>query len=104
HLLSRGAYLSVEIEVAGVRYGPSTIVKRSYDPEWDYEFPRKVRWKLGDPVRVIVTDNYYWRRRVGDGTFDDPLALSKLAGEVQTGYGTLTFPSDFALPRLRKAE
>src|SRR5262249_17503343 len=27
HLLSRGASLSVEIEVGGARYGPSTIVK-----------------------------------------------------------------------------
>jgi hypothetical protein len=104
HLVSRGANLSVEIEVAGVRYGPSTIAKRSYEPEWDYEFPRKVRWKLGDPVRVIVTDNYYWRRRVADVTFDDALALGKLTGEVEVTYGTLTFASDFGLPRLPKVE
>jgi hypothetical protein len=104
HLVSRGAYLSVEIEVAGVRYGPSTIVKRSYEPEWDYEFPRKVRWKLGDPVRVIVTDNYYWKRRVADVTFEDSLALGKLTGEVEVTYGSLTFSSDFALPKLPKVE
>jgi len=41
--VSRGAYLSVEIEVNGVRHGPSTIVRRSYEPEWDYEFARPVR-------------------------------------------------------------
>jgi hypothetical protein len=104
HLISRGAYLSVEIEVAGVRYGPSTIVKRSYQPEWDYEFPRKVRWKRGDPVRIIVTDNYFWKRRMGDVTFDDPLALGKLGADVEVPYGTLTFVSDFRIPRLPKVE
>lgn len=103
HLVSRGAYLSVEIEVAGVRYGPSTIVKRSYEPEWEYEFPRKVRWKSGDPVRIIVTDNYYWNRKVADVTFDDdPVALRKLTGEVEVRHGTLTFSSDFTLPVLPK--
>jgi hypothetical protein len=105
HLVSRGAYLSVEIEVAGVRYGPSTIVRRSYEPEWDYEFPRKVRWKAGDSVRILVTDNYYWRRRVADVSFDDdPLALRKLTGEVEVTYGSLTFSSDFAVPVLPKVE
>ncbi|MFO0927554.1 MAG: hypothetical protein U0736_11015 [Gemmataceae bacterium] len=105
YLLSRGAYLSVEIEVAGVRYGPSTIIPRSYEPEWKYEFPRRCGWKLGDPVRVIVTDHYYWKRRVGDLTFDDdPLAMRHLSGEVELRLGTVTFSSDFTLPRLPAAE
>jgi hypothetical protein len=104
HMVSRGASLSVEIEVGGVRYGPSTIVTRSYEPEWDYEFPRKVKWKTGDEVRIIVTDNYFWKRRVGDTTFDDPFALQKLAGEVEVTHGSLTFASDFIMPSLPKAE
>ena len=92
------------IEVGGVRYGPSTIVKRSYEPEWDYEFPRKVRWQLGDTVRIVVTDNYFWKRKVADVSFEDALALSKLTGEVEVTYGSLTFTSDFALPKLPKVE
>ena len=103
--MSRGTSLSVEIEVAGVRYGPSTIVTRSYEPEWDYEFPRKVKWKAGDPVRIIVTDNYFWRRRVSDTSVeDDSFAMRKLAGEVEVTHGSLTFASDFTMPNLPKAE
>ena len=97
HLISRGAYLSVQIEVGGMRYGPSTIVTRSYDPEWDFEFPRKVKWKNGDAVRIIVTDNYYWKRKVSDTTIDDALAMRTLSGEVEVTYGTLTFASDFSI-------
>ena len=104
HLVSRGAYLSVEIEVDGVRHGPSTIVKRSYSPEWDYEFPRRVRWKLGDSVRVIVTDNYFWKRKVADVTFDDDLAIRKLMGEVEVTHGSVTFSCDFTMPSLPKVE
>ena len=70
------------IEVNGVRHGPSTIVSRSYDPEWNYAFPRPVRWKMGESVRVIVVDNYYWKRTVSDETFEGPLAMQKLSGEV----------------------
>jgi hypothetical protein len=104
HLVSRGTSLSVSIEVGGVLYGPSTIVKRSYNPEWEYEFPRRVRWKLGDSVRVIVTDHYFWRRKVADVTFDDELAILKLTGEVEVTYGTLTFTSDFTMPAVPKLE
>jgi hypothetical protein len=104
HLVSRGASLSVEIEVGGVRYGPSSIVKRSYSPEWDYEFPRRVRWKLGDSVRVIVTDNYFWKRKVADETFDDDLAILKLNGEVEVSYGSVTFSSDFTMPTVPRVE
>src|SRR5262249_14920416 len=53
---SRGPKLSVELEVNGIRYGPSTIVRNRYDPEWNYEFPRKIRWKLGEPVRIRVME------------------------------------------------
>ena len=61
---SLGPDLSVELEVAGIRYGPSIITVNQYDPQWNYEFPRRIRWKLGDPVRIIVTDHDYWRRNV----------------------------------------
>jgi hypothetical protein len=102
--LSRGARLSVEIEVGGVRYGPSTIVHRSYEPEWDYEFNRKVRWKAGDAVRIIVTDNYFWKRKVADETFDGVLAMRNLSGEVEVRHGSLTFASDFTMPTLPRAD
>src|SRR5262249_32257908 len=51
----RGMDLSVELEVNGVRYGPSSIVDRRFDPQWDFEFPLPIRWKLGDTVRIRVT-------------------------------------------------
>src|SRR5262249_48397010 len=103
---SRGLDLSVELEVAGVRYGPSHSVPRRYDPHWDYEFPRPIRWKLGDPVRIRVTD-HTWADRVvveiasADG---DPLALKLLTGEAWSGKNRLTFESDFALPTLPQIE
>ncbi|HEY7423236.1 MAG TPA: hypothetical protein VH682_03245 [Gemmataceae bacterium] len=106
HFFSRGPSLSVEIEVNGVRYGPSNIVARSYQPEWNYEFPRRVRWKLGDSVRILVTDKYYWDRRVADISSDgnDPLAMRMLSGEVNSGKNSLTFGSDFAMPAMPKIE
>jgi hypothetical protein len=103
---SRGPDLSVELEVAGVRYGPSNITVNRYDPEWNYEFNRPVRWKLGDKVIIRVTD-HDWRDRVvveiasDDG---DPLAMRLLAGEANSGPNRLTFESDFALPVLPKIE
>jgi hypothetical protein len=105
-LLSRGPALSVEIEVNGVRYGPSNIVPRSYQPEWNYEFPRRIRWKLGDSVRILVTDNYYWERRLLDISSEenDPLAMLLLSGEVNVGRNSLTFASDFAMPAMPAIE
>ena len=105
-LLSRGPDLSVEIEVNGARYGPSNIVKNRYDPAWDYEFPRRVRWKLGDPVRIRVYDHDYYKRLVLDVVSDanDPAALWMLSGEVLAGNNSLTFESDFRLPELPPAE
>jgi hypothetical protein len=103
---SRGPDLSVEIEVAGVRYGPSNIVKNRYDPQWDYEFPRRVRWKFGDPVRIRVYDHDYYKRLVLDLVSDekDPVALWLLGAEWSAGNNTLTFESDFRLPVLPPAE
>jgi hypothetical protein len=106
HFFSRGPSLSVEIEVNGVRYGPSNIVARNYQPEWNYEFPRRVRWKLGDSVRIVVTDNYYWDRRVVEisSNENDPLAMRLLSGEANSGKNRLTFASDFTIPVLPKIE
>jgi hypothetical protein len=103
---SRGPDLSVQLEVAGVRYGPSPIVRNRYDPEWEYEFPRRVRWKLGDPVRIRVTDHDWWDRVVVDvsSADGDALAMRLLAGEAWSGGNRLTFASDFALPTLPPIE
>lgn len=100
HFFSRGPSLSVEIEVNGIRYGPSNIVLRNYQPEWNYEFPRRIRWKLGDSVRIVVTDNYYWKRRVLDlvSEENDPVAMRLLSCEVCAGKNSLTFASDFTMP------
>lgn len=103
---SRGPDLSVEIEVNGVRYGPSNIVKNRYDPEWDYEFPRRVRWKFGDPVRIRVHDHDYYKRLVLDVVSDenDPVSLWLLGETWWVGNNTLTFESDFRVPALPPAE
>ncbi len=97
---SRGPSLSVEIEVNGVRYGPSNFVPRTYQPQWDYEFPRRIRWKLGDSIRILVSDNYYWERRLLDISSDekDPLAIRLLSGEVNVDRNSLMFASDFTMP------
>jgi hypothetical protein len=106
HPLSRGPSLAVEVEVNGVRHGPSNIVARSYDPEWNYDFPRPVRWKVGDRVRIIITDHYYWDRTVCVMESDpgDPFALGLLSGEVTSGKHRLVFASDFHMPMLPKIE
>lgn len=103
---SRGPDLSVELEVAGIRYGPSTITVNKYDPEWNFEYPRPIRWKLGDAVRIRVIDHDWKDRVVVDIASDDndPLALRLLAGEVYSGNNTITFESEFALPVLPAIE
>ena len=103
---SRGPDVSVELEVAGVRHGPSNIVVNSYTPQWDYEFPRRVRWQAGEPIRVRVTDHDYWDRVIIDvvSSDGDPLALALLNGEIAVGKSSLTFTTDFAMPVLPTIE
>jgi hypothetical protein len=103
---SRGPKLSVELEVNGIRYGPSTISYNRYDPEWDFEFPRRVRWKLGDSVVIRVTDHNWSNKVVMEvaSEADDPLALRMLNGDVNSGAYRLTFKSEFAMPVLPKIE
>jgi hypothetical protein len=103
--LSRGPDLSVEIEVNAIRYGPSPVIANRYDPEWNYEFPRKIRWKLGDSVRIRVYDHDYWKHLVVYFCFDgDPLGIRQLSDVVDTGKNALTFESDFQMPKLPRVE
>src|SRR5262249_42848378 len=46
--------LGVVIEVAGVAYGPSPVIRDSHRPVWDYTFAQPITWKLGDPVTVRI--------------------------------------------------
>jgi hypothetical protein len=102
---SLGLSLSVELEVGEERHGPSRIA-RGYNPVWNHEFARKVRWKVGDPIHLFVYDHALTgRRKVGDRRFDsDPLALRKLNGEVELTLGRLVFRTDFELPQLPAPE
>lgn len=107
HFFSKGPKLSVDLEVNGIRYGPSPIVLNRYDPDWNYEFPRPVRWKLGDTVHIRVTE-HSWKSGVvvemacADG---DPFAMKMLAGDVWSGTNRLTFVCpDFRMPVLPSVE
>jgi hypothetical protein len=97
--------LGVVIEVAGAVYGPSTIIRDSHRPVWDYAFPQPITWKLGDPVTVRIID-YDWSASevyVLHSKQGDPLAMRLLAGTItptKGGKTTLVFSSDFALPVL----
>lgn len=103
---SRGPDISVEIEVNGIRYGPSTIVANKYQPQWDYEFPRPVRWKLGDSVRILATDHDWKDRVIFDVASDenDPYALRLLNGGIYHGENTIWLECNFAVPELPAVE
>ncbi len=104
--LSRGHNPSVEIEVAGVVYGPSTIAQRTSEPEWDYDFPTPIKWKLGDRVVIRIIDNYYWKRRIGEiaSEENDPVGMRLLTGTAASGKTSLVFESDFTMPKLPPVE
>jgi len=97
--------LGVVIEVAGAVYGPSTIIRDSHRPVWDYTFPQPITWKLGDPVNVRIID-YDWSASevyVLHSRQGDPLAMRLLAGTItptKGGKTTLVFASDFTMPAL----
>lgn len=99
---TKGPDLAVTIEVNGVRYGPSTIVANSYQPNWEYEIPRPVRWKMGDRVRLIVLDYDYWDVDVLDWTSpqNEPLSMKYLSGKVHVDGHSLYFTSDFWIPKM----
>jgi len=102
--VSRGLKLSVELEVAGVRYGPSTIVKNTSEPEWNYEYPRKVRWKHGDSVKIRIRDHTWKDRVVVEIDGNDALAMRLLSGDASSGANRVSFESDFTMPTLPKIE
>ncbi len=105
YLSGAGPDLGVVIEVAGTVYGPSSVIKDSYRPIWDYTFPRPITWKLGDPVMIRLID-YDWSATevyTLSSRHGDPLAIRLLAGTVKPSRGgktTLVFASDFAMPTL----
>jgi len=107
--LGGGPDLGVTLDVGGVTYGPSPVVRNTHRPVWDHTFARPVRWKLGDPVTITVLD-YDWSDSVVK-TFTsrkgDPLAMRNLSGTIREAKGrraSLTFASDFAVPALSPPE
>jgi GTPase SAR1 family protein len=104
-----GPDLGVVIEVAGVVYGPSPVVRNTHRPIWDYTFPRPIRWKVGDPVTVRIID-YDWSDTTVATLLSrkgDPLALRNLSGTIKSSKGsktTLVFASNFTIPQLTRPE
>jgi hypothetical protein len=95
-----GPDLSVKVWVGGLEYGPSPVVRDTRRPIWDWTFPRKVRWKYGDPVSIRILDNDW----SSSGVFTlntpagDKLAMRMLSGSVRPSKGgqtELVFSSDF---------
>jgi hypothetical protein len=101
--------LGVVIEVAGKTYGPSSVVRNSHTPIWEYTFPEPVTWKLNDPITIRVID-YDWSATavyVLHSRQDDPLAIRLLSGTIKPAKGgrtTLVFASDFIMPTLSRPE
>jgi hypothetical protein len=106
HFFSRGPDLSVEIEVNGLRYGPSPVIANRYDPEWNYEFPRPVMWKLGDPVKIRVTDHDWKARLVLEyaSSEEDPLSIHMLGNENWLGKNVVRFEANYTEPVLPNIE
>ncbi|WP_435016368.1 TRAFAC clade GTPase domain-containing protein [Tundrisphaera sp. TA3] len=100
--------LGVTLEVAGISYGPSPVIRNNFKPIWDYTFSRPIRWKLGDPVVVRVMAHGFWSDSpavILSSKKGDPLAMKMLSGTIRPTKGgttTLVFESDFPLPSLPK--
>ena len=63
-------------------YGPSTVIRDTHRPVWDYTFPQAITWKLGDPVTVRIID-YDWSASevyVLNSRQGDPLAIRRCPG------------------------
>jgi len=97
--------LSVEVYVGGVKYGPSSIVIDTRRPIWNWDFPKPIKWKYGDPISIRILDNDWSSSSVF--TFNtaqgDKLAMKMLSGTVRPSKGgktMLVFSSDFAVPEL----
>jgi hypothetical protein len=101
--------LGVVIDVAGTVYGPSSVIRNSHRPIWDYTFPQPITWKAGDPITIHIID-YDWSAsevyalHSRDG---DPLAMKILSGTIKAAKGgrtSLVFASDFTTPNLSRPE
>lgn len=109
YLAGGGPDLGVTLEVGGVVYGPSPVVANSTRPIWDYTFPQPVVWKYGDPVTIRVVD-YDWSASevaVLNSRQGDPLAMRLLDNTIKFAKGgqtSLTFSSDFAMPKLARPD
>ena len=101
--------LGVVIEVAGTVYGPSSVIRDSHRPIWDYTFPQPITWKLGDPITIRIID-YDWSASevyVLHSRQGDPLAMRLLSGTIKPAKGgktSLVFASDFTIPTLSQPE
>jgi GTPase SAR1 family protein len=101
--------LGVVIEVAGSVYGPSSVIRDSRRPIWDYTFPQPITWKLGDPVTIRIID-YDWSATnvyTLHSPEGDPLAMKLLTGTIKSSKGgktSLVFSSDFSVPTLSRPE
>jgi hypothetical protein len=101
--------LGVVVEVAGIVYGPSSVIRDSRRPIWDYTFPQPITWKLGDPVTIRIID-YDWSASEVYALHSqegDPLAMKLLSGTIKPSKGgktTLVFSSDFSVPTLSRPE
>jgi hypothetical protein len=109
YLSGAGPDLGVIIEVAGTVYGPTSVIRDSYHPIWDYTFPKPVTWKLGDPVTIRILD-YDWSASeiyVLHSPQGDPLAMRLLSGTIKPvkgGRTRLVFASEFSIPTLSEPE
>jgi GTPase SAR1 family protein len=99
---TKGPKLTVEIEVNGVKHGPTNIVKNNYDPKWNYTFPRRVTWKPGDSVRIIVRDHNYSTKSIVDyvSSESDRLAMKLLSEKFELEDKKVWFESDFKMPKV----
>jgi len=109
YLNGGGPDLGVTIEVGGVVYGPSPIIHNSHRPIWDYSFASPIVWKHGDPITVRIID-YDWSASevaVLKSPQGDPLAMRLLSNTIKFAKGgetSLTFSSDFAIPKLSRPD
>ncbi len=109
YLAGSGPDLAVTIEVAGTVYGPSSVIRDSYHPIWDYTYAQPITWKLGDPITIRLID-YDWSASevyTLNSRQGDPLAIRLLSGTVKPSKGgktTLVFASDFTMPKLSEPE
>ena len=101
--------LGVVVEVAGIVYGPTSVIRDSRRPIWEYTFPQPITWKLGDPVTIRIID-YDWSASEVYALHSqegDPLAIKLLSGTIKPSKGgktSLVFSSDFSIPILSRPD